>query len=409
MVRRQIIALSVGASLAIVAGVLAWQGLLPGVSPLKPRTVSQAPLPAKSPAGEPVPAPPSAKPAQVATAVAAKPQPILPAFDTVRVEPSGELVVAGRGEPGAKIDLMAGDKVIGEAQAGDSGDFVIVPPALAPGNYVLALRSHSGAGPAVQSRQTITVSVPAKGEKGVVVALTEPGKASVLLSDPMAKTSAKTAAEPAAGGKPENLAKEEPSAAPNKPPQPASATAPAVPAVAFKTAEAGKGAFYATGLAAPGTHLRIYLEGSHLADVTADADGHWSVTIRKGVTAGHYAVRADAIDATGKVTARAEVPFDVPVTAVEAKLERTAEPAPAKEEGSKSAATALPQATPSSAVVTEIGIATVARGDSLWRISRKTFGRGTRYTLIYAANASQIRDPNLIYPGQVFVLPHADH
>ena len=47
----------------------------------------------------------------------------------------------------------------------------------------------------------------------------------------------------------------------------------------------------------------------------------------------------------------------------------------------------------------------VSRGDNLWRISRKRLGQGTRYTEIYAANMTQIRDPKLVYPGQIFVLP----
>ena len=465
MVRTRIIAVSLGGGLAIVGGVLAWQGWLPGLPALKPHAAAQAPLPAKTaPAKAVATAAPAAsvmpkkvepsvgaakppqqavKPPQTAAVAstaptpatpapnvaAAAPPPIVPRFDTVRVEPSGESVIAGHAAPGAKIDLMAGDKVVGQVKADDaSGDFVIVPKALAPGNYLLALRSRSSTDAPVQSRQTITVVVPAKGQKDVVVALTEPGKASVLLTDPTTKPAAKPAATPA--------------------PQPAGAKtatqqgseAPAVPSVAFKTVEVGKGSFYTTGLAAPGTHLQIYMNGSRVADVVADAAGHWSMRIGKGVVAGHYTVRADAIDAAGKVVARAEVPFDM--QAVEAQLEDKAAPAPKPEPESKDLnsasapaaieapksvapqaaepepkpapaapvklATAAPQATPSTAVV-EISTATVAPGDSLWRISRKAFGRGIRYLLIYAANASQIRDPNLIYPGQVFVVPHADH
>jgi len=41
----------------------------------------------------------------------------------------------------------------------------------------------------------------------------------------------------------------------------------------------------------------------------------------------------------------------------------------------------------------------------LWRLSRTTYGEGTRYAVIYKANREQIRNPNLIYPGQIFVLP----
>jgi nucleoid-associated protein YgaU len=47
----------------------------------------------------------------------------------------------------------------------------------------------------------------------------------------------------------------------------------------------------------------------------------------------------------------------------------------------------------------------VARGDNLWQISQRIYGKGYRYTEIYGANQQQIRNPHLIYPGQVFVLP----
>ncbi|NDW07037.1 LysM peptidoglycan-binding domain-containing protein [Jiella pacifica] len=47
----------------------------------------------------------------------------------------------------------------------------------------------------------------------------------------------------------------------------------------------------------------------------------------------------------------------------------------------------------------------IRKGDTLWRISRDSYGAGHRYTVIYLANGDQIRDPNLIYPGQVFRMP----
>ncbi|WFT80764.1 LysM peptidoglycan-binding domain-containing protein [Methylobacterium sp. CB376] len=52
-----------------------------------------------------------------------------------------------------------------------------------------------------------------------------------------------------------------------------------------------------------------------------------------------------------------------------------------------------------------VSTATVTRGDNLWSISRKAYGKGVRYTVIFGANQAQIRNPNRIYPGQVFVLP----
>ena len=70
------------------------------------------------------------------------------------------------------------------------------------------------------------------------------------------------------------------------------------------------------------------------------------------------------------------------------------------------AATPLSDGGPSSAVLEpEIATTVVSRGDSLWRISRVTYGTGARYALVYKANRDRIHDPNRIYPGQIFFLP----
>jgi len=51
------------------------------------------------------------------------------------------------------------------------------------------------------------------------------------------------------------------------------------------------------------------------------------------------------------------------------------------------------------------GAVIIRRGDSLWRISRRVYGHGTRYSTIYLANQEQISDPDRIWPGQVFHVP----
>ncbi|MEC5324138.1 LysM peptidoglycan-binding domain-containing protein [Aurantimonas sp. A3-2-R12] len=58
-------------------------------------------------------------------------------------------------------------------------------------------------------------------------------------------------------------------------------------------------------------------------------------------------------------------------------------------------------------LATATGRVIIRKGDTLWRISRDTYGRGSRYTVIYFANGNRIRNPDLIYPGQVFRLPAA--
>lgn len=48
---------------------------------------------------------------------------------------------------------------------------------------------------------------------------------------------------------------------------------------------------------------------------------------------------------------------------------------------------------------------TVKKGDSLWAIAAKYYGKGSEYSRIAEANADKISNPNSIYPGQVLVLP----
>ena len=196
-----------------------------------------------------------------------------------------------------------------------------------------------------------------------------------------------------------------------KPASTASAAVPQAPSVSFKTTEVDRDGFYATGAAVPpGERLRIYLNGAPLAAVMAAKDGHWSLTVKKGLAPGHYVARADALDAGEKVVARAEVGFDVPVLVAAAEPQPAAPPPATASATVQNAAdeTPMPHVAASSAndaVVAHVDTTKVVRGDSLWRISRKLLGHGMRYTLIYEANTSQIRDPDLIYPGQVFVVP----
>jgi nucleoid-associated protein YgaU len=51
------------------------------------------------------------------------------------------------------------------------------------------------------------------------------------------------------------------------------------------------------------------------------------------------------------------------------------------------------------------GQVVIQPGNNLWRISRVIYGRGVQYTVIYEANRDHIRDPDLIYPGQIFATP----
>jgi nucleoid-associated protein YgaU len=70
-------------------------------------------------------------------------------------------------------------------------------------------------------------------------------------------------------------------------------------------------------------------------------------------------------------------------------------------------ASAAPSPAPSPAdpVVESVQTKLIVIGHTLWEISRNYYGDPTRYPVIYEANRAQIHNPNVIFPGQVFVVP----
>jgi nucleoid-associated protein YgaU len=415
--------------------------------------------PNASPAGA-APADPAAKPAATApapeTAAAPADAPLAPSFDVVRVEPDGESVIAGRSAPGATIELLRGDQVHARGVADASGLFAIIPPPLPPGSHQIVLQSIAPDGARQRSRESVTVMInPDKSRP--LVALASPDKPTVLLSNPEMpeakpapepKVETKTAeAKPAAPGAvdpktAESKASEPKASEPLRPaqqaevpaqpaPQQQASAAPATPPaqapqtsqrpqIKIVSVDAEEGKLFVSGLSAPGATIRLYLNESLIAPGGAGGDGKVSFAIGSGVRPGDYRVRLDDVDpVSGQVKSRAEVIFNVPVQVASATPQtppaRQAAPAaslqsaPAAPDspaaGARTGPTDAQVAAAGTIVIPSISTAFVARGDNLWRISQRIYGKGYRYTEIYGANQQQIRNPHLIYPGQVFVLP----
>jgi nucleoid-associated protein YgaU len=53
----------------------------------------------------------------------------------------------------------------------------------------------------------------------------------------------------------------------------------------------------------------------------------------------------------------------------------------------------------------EVRSYTVVSGDSLSKIAKREYGDAQKWRQIYEANREQIKDPDLIYPGQVLTIP----
>lgn len=134
------------------------------------------------------------------------------------------------------------------------------------------------------------------------------------------------------------------------------------------------GHVFLSGQARAGNTIQVYLDNTFVGRSDVDSTGYWNVESAEIATPGEHNIRADELDAESSVIARVEVPF------------RRSVPDPGMEPGA----------------------ITVVKGNSLWRIARRHYGAGILFTLIYESNRDQIKDPDLIYPGQVFALPVRD-
>ena len=205
------------------------------------------------------------------------------------------------------------------------------------------------------------------------------------------------------------------------------------------------------GRAAPGAQVELLRDGKPLDTVVADASGQFVMTPPQ-LPAGSYelTLRAKAPDGTVTQSGRS-----MPVTIAEA-APPPARPAPAAKlelkQAEKSddksdvvaslpsasarqasahdrptvqprfigapkprvtarapAATTVASASPADAIsgapAEAGGNRVISRGDSLWALSKLAYGDGAHYAVIFNANRGKIHNPNLIYPGQTFVVP----
>jgi nucleoid-associated protein YgaU len=141
--------------------------------------------------------------------------------------------------------------------------------------------------------------------------------------------------------------------------------------------------------------VRVYAGEEFVGAAEAGKQGTWLVEAEKEIPVGNVTIRADASgQAAATPSAQVELPF------VRYADGLVLEPA----------GTMVASADGAAADDHEGGLRArrFHRGDNLWRISRRKYGRGIRYEAIFAANSDLIRNPNLIYPGQAFILPERD-
>lgn len=302
-----------------------------------------------------------------------------PTFDVVRIDPNGDAVIAGRADPGATVTVLDGGADLGSVEADDRGEWVYLPSSpLPPGPHELKLRADMPDGSSILGKGTVVLVVPKPGHDvaGRETQSETPQQPLVVLI-PDETPGAELIQAPPADGVPAGETTTS-DAAPSKAPAPGSTTAEpsgvksADGALSVETIDYDPSGNISIAGKGPKSSLVIaYLNNSPIGSGPVEENGTWRINPEKEVAPGVYSMRLDAVRDSG-VVARLEIPF--------------------------SRAAPLTDLSGDAFIV-------VQPGNSLWRIARRTLGEGLAYTVIYDANSDQIRDPDLIYPGQVFEIP----
>ncbi len=288
---------------------------------------------------EEVIAPPAAPPPAPAPQAEEAPGARLPSFDIVRIDRTGDAVIAGRAAPRSKVTVFAnGDPLATEEAASDGAWTMVTETPLDAGTVELTLEMTTTDGLTVRSDETVVVYVPERPGDKPLVLRTTPGGATEIIQDPRDVT-------------------------------------PALGPLSIDSIDYDdSGSVIFSGRAEPERVVVLSANRRLIGRTTSGAKGRWTLT-STSIPPGQYTLRITQLDAEGKPAYVIEIPF-----------ERVAP----------------------GDIDLQDGSVVVQPGNSLWRIARRVYGTGFQYTIIYEANADQIRDPDLIYPGQIFTLPEEE-
>ncbi len=338
-----------------------------------------------------------------------------PAIDTFFRNPDETTIIAGRATPGQTVAIMLGgeelDRVVTE-QDGTFGAVVFIAAADQPRRVRLI---GDPDGDAIVSAESVIVppsdavafaSVPlsqnapaigASGDTGIAPDVDAASAGAVVASADIS-----SAAAPDVDTASPTALPSDPGSAPNvsAPPtliadadgvrviqraDPGASKPELIDNIALDTITYDtKGEVILAGRAVTDGFVQVYLDNKPITTSRITADGDWSIDL-PDVDTGVYTLRVDEIDDDGNVQSRIETPFK-------------------REERS---AVAAIMAIDTSASGFDVAVRTVQPGATLWAIAEEQFGDGIMYVAVFEANRDQIRNPDLIYPGQVFRLPQA--
>ena len=356
-----------------------------------------------------------------------------PSIDTFRLDPDGQMLVAGQGAPGWMISILLDGITIATVSPDNAGKFVQfldLPTSDKPRVLSLSMAASEGDETLASVEEIIIAATPiavaevasTEAEPPLAVTLPAPETATsesgalksavpeIATENPTLPEVTTVITEHASAPEPEVTEAAQPAASVGTVPAvvaPESAKPAASPTVLLAD-ESGvrvlqapvaagaapevmssvaldaitysdEGTVQLSGRAEGTGFVRIYLDNAPITTSRVAADGNWNSDLPE-VDVGVYTLRVDEVNADGTVISRVETPFkreDQAILAVQDNADQSA----------------------------RVRAVTVQPGSTLWAISREAYGEGIKYVRVYEANRDRIRDPDLIYPGQVFTLP----
>jgi len=280
-----------------------------------------------------------------------------PTFDVVNVDKEGQLIIAGRAGKNQVVEIYNGDQLLGEVTTNQFGEFVFMPDEkLVPGAYNLSLVSEG-----IKSIDSVSIIVP-ENQNVVAESITAnvPENQNIVAESITANDVIVTV------NKPDGTIKKVLQGATNS----NEANNLSFDSLSYSD----KGSLNLSGKAKPGSKIDIYIGKKLVGTAYADEEGFWNIILEKPVKPGDYILRFNEIQ-NEKVIASLETP--------------------------------IRQSDLTKVDISDNAIL-VQPGNSLWRISRRFYGEGILYTLIFKANQNKINNPDLIYPGQIFEIPYSN-
>ena len=375
-----------GGGLAILLGLVVFMLLpepeitqSPTVEVTPPAQVA-APVVAEPVVAEPVVAPETTTPELVADAPFAPVRPAGPEFDTFRVETDGSMVIAGRAEPGQVVAIILAGETLDRVTADSNGNFVALPlagPSDQPRKLSLLADPDGAAIPSETSYIVAPIAAPIVVAAAVVPETAPQEEAVAALPEaPQAPEPPVVVAEPVAA--PTVLQADADGVRVVQDGSVASTENVALNAITYDP----EGEVQLSGRAVGDGAVQVYIDNQPVTTSPVTQGGDWQIELPQ-IDTGIYTLRIDEVDEEGTVVSRLETPF--------------------KREERADVAAVLAEET--SVDGFEVAVKTVQPGSTLWAIAEENLGAGIFYVAIFEANSDLIRDPDLIYPGQIFRIP----